>query len=75
MYKNELAFKDHNRGFEVAKNLLEESYVVMLSYEEDLLIVNWEWCPTPQANRNCVVFMSQEEYEEELNKLYEDMQE
>lgn len=67
MYKNEIAFKDHDRGFEVAKKLLEEEYVVMLSHEEDLLIVNWEWCEAPQANRNYVVFMSLDEYEKNLS--------
>lgn len=67
MYKNEIAFKDHDRGFEVAKKLLEEEYVVMLSHEEDLLIVNWEWCEAPQANRNYVVFMSRDEYEKNLS--------
>lgn len=70
MYKNEIAFKNHDRGIEVAKKLLEEEYVVMLSHEEDLLIVNWEWCDAPQADRNCVVFMPRYEYDEELDKLY-----
>lgn len=69
MYQNEIAFKNHERGFEVAKKLLEEEYVVMLSHEEDLLIVNWEWCEAPQADRNRVVFMSRYEYDEELDKL------
>lgn len=70
MYKNEIAFKDHDKGLEVAKRLLEEEYVVMLSHEENLLIVNWEWCDAPQADRNCVVFMSRYEYDEELDKIY-----
>lgn len=69
MYKNEIAFKNHDRGIEVAKRLLEEEYVVMLSHEEDLLIVNWEWCSASQADRNCVVFMSRYEYDDELDKL------
>ena len=71
MYKNEIAFKNHERGFEVAKKLLEEEYVVMLSHEEDLLIVNWEWCEAPQADRNCIVFMPRYEYEEEFDKHYD----
>lgn len=70
MYKNEIAFKDHFNGMTVAEMLLEEGNVVMLSYEEDLLIVNWEWCESGFANRNDVVFMSQWEYEEELDKVY-----
>jgi len=70
MYKNEIAFKDHFNGMTVAEMLLEEGNVVMLSYEDDLLIVNWEWCESGFANRNDVVFMSQWEYEEELDKVY-----
>ena len=66
MYGNEIAFKDHINGMSVAEMLLEEGNVVMLSYEDDLLIVNWEWCEGGFANRNDVVFMSQWEYEEEL---------
>ena len=65
MYKNEIAFKNHERGIEVAKKLLEEEYVVMLSHEENLLIVNWELCDAPQADRNCMVFMSRDEFETE----------
>lgn len=40
MYKNEITFENHETGMEVAKLLLTEGYVVMLSYEEYLLIVN-----------------------------------
>lgn len=70
MYGNEIAFKDHINGMSVAEMLLEEGNVVMLSYEDDLLIVNWEWCESGFANRNDVVFMSQWEYEEELDRVY-----
>ena len=33
--KNEIAFKNHSRGLGVAKALLDEGNVVMLSYEEE----------------------------------------
>ena len=66
--KNELAFKDHNRGLQVAMALLDESYVVMLSYEEDLLIINYEWSEH-HADRNDMVFMRRDEYEEEIDKI------
>jgi len=65
--KNELVFKNHCRGFEVAKTLLDEGYVVMLSYEEEFLVLNWKWS-THGADRNDVVFMSVEEHELELDK-------
>lgn len=70
MFRNEIAFKDHKRGMEVAKALLDESYVVLLSYEENLLIINYEWSEC-YANRNDVVFMSRWDFEEnyvQLNK-------
>lgn len=70
MFKNEIAFKDHWNGMQVAEMLLQEGNVVMLSYEEKLLIVNWEWCESGFANRNDVIFMSRWEYEEELDKVY-----
>lgn len=68
MFKNEIAFKDHNRGLEVAKALLDESYVVLLSYEENLLIVNYEWSEC-NADRNDVVFMSRWEFEENYEQM------
>ena len=33
--RNELVFKNHENGFKVAKMLLDEGNVVMLSYEEE----------------------------------------
>ena len=63
MYNNELAFRNHEKGLLVAKALLDEHYVVLLSYEENLLIINWEY--SPKSNRNDVVFMNREEFEEE----------
>lgn len=69
MYKNEITFKNHKNGLVVAKALLDEDYVVMLSYENDLLIVNYIWSQN-YADRNDVVFMDRLEYEEELDKVY-----
>lgn len=70
--KNQLAFRDHTNGIVVMKMLLEEGYVVMLSYEEELLILNYEWSEN-NANRNDMVFMRRDEYEEELDKHYENV--
>lgn len=63
MYQNELAFKNHENGWDVAKKLLDEHYVVLLSREENLLILNWEW--SHLCDRNDVVFMDRCEFEEE----------
>ena len=62
--KNQLVFKNHDRGFEVAKALLDEGNVVLLSYEEEFLIINWEWCESGYADRNEVVFRAKWEDEE-----------
>ncbi len=59
---NELSFYNHERGMAVAKALLDEHYVVLLSYEDNLLIINYEWSPI--TDRNDVVFMRRDEFEE-----------
>jgi len=70
--KNELAFTDYERGFDVAKALLDEGYIVMLSYEEKFLILNYEFSEH-YADRNDVVFMRRDEYEERFDEQYEDI--
>ena len=72
MFKNELSFRNHDNALKVAKALLDEDYVVLLSYEEELLIINYEWSEN-NADRNYMVFMSKYEYEEELSKQYDDI--
>ena len=70
--RNEIAFKNHSRGLGVAKALLDEGNVVMLSYEEEFLILNWEFSEHG-ADRNDVVFMRRDEFEEEFDEQYEDI--
>lgn len=53
--ENEIAFTNHENAFEVARKLIEENYVVMISQEEQLYIVNYIW--SPNGDRNDVVFM------------------
>ena len=66
--KNEITFKNYENGLKVAQMLLDEGNVVLLSYEEGLLVINWEWSER-DADRNDVVFMRRDEYEEELDKI------
>lgn len=68
MYENEIVFKNHNKGLEVAKALLDEDYVVMLSYEEQRLVIDYEFSEH-RADRNDMVFMRRDEYEEEVYNL------
>ena len=63
---NEISFYNHEMGLRVAKALLDEHYVVMLSYEEDLLIINYEW--SHESNRDDMIFMRRDEFEEEYMK-------
>lgn len=70
--KNEIAFKNHSRGLGVAKALLDEGNVVMLSYEEEFLILNWEFSEHG-ADRNDVVFMQRDEYDTLEDKLCDDI--
>lgn len=72
MYKNEITFKNHENGMKVAKALLDEDYVVLLSYEEQLLIVNYEWSERG-ADRNDMVFMRRDEYEEDMDKFAQEV--
>lgn len=73
MYKNELAFMNHDNAMKVAQMLLDENYVVMLSLEEQLIILNWEW--SPYSDRNYIAFMTNEELEEKYYEKVEDEEE
>ena len=72
MFKNEIVFLNHEKGLEVAKALLNENYVVLLSYKKNLLILNYELSECG-ADRSDIVFMSRNEYEEENSKHYEEI--
>lgn len=59
IYVQELSFSDKERAFEVAKLLLEENYVVMVSKEEELVVINFQY--SYNSNRNDVIFLNKEE--------------
>lgn len=71
---NEITFKNHRKGLAVAKALLDEEYVVMLSYEEELLILNYEWSANG-ADRNDMVFMPRDRFELKYCELINDDEE
>ena len=64
--ERELVFHSIEAAQSVMNSLVEEGYVCMLSKEENLYIVNFIW--TYNANRNDVVFMAREDYDEEFVK-------
>ena len=60
---HEIACHSLENAFNFAKNLMDEDYVVMLSKEENLYIVNYVWSEHG-ADRNDVVFISREDFED-----------
>lgn len=74
--KNEIAFNNRDDALKVADILVSNGYVVMLSVEERLTILNYldgsysSYLETVIADRNSVVFMTREEYDTE-NFTYE----
>ncbi|MCR5811383.1 MAG: hypothetical protein K6G34_08285 [Lachnospiraceae bacterium] len=59
----ELTTKSFSTATTFADLLLEEEYVVMLSREEDLYVINYIWSERG-ADRNDVVFMDRCDFEE-----------
>jgi len=61
--KNEIALHGFGDAVAIAKTLLDNGYVAMISREENLYIVNYIWSPN-DANRNDVAFMNRDELED-----------
>jgi len=74
---NELGFYDEKAALTVAEKLIKESYVVMLSKEESLTILSFEW--SLKSDRNDIIFKRKDEECEEcenfedLNKSIDDI--
>ena len=60
---NEIALHSFEDAVAISKVLLDNGYVTMISQEEKLYIVNFEWSSN-HADRNDVVFLSIEEFED-----------
>ena len=63
--ENEVAIKDRDNALKMMEMLLEEGYVVMMSREEDLYILNWVWTEV-DSDRNYICFNHRDYIEEEL---------
>lgn len=61
---NEIACHDFESAVKIAELLIKENYVVMLSSEENLTIVNYLFGGLEQADRNEVCFQYREEVED-----------
>lgn len=64
---NELAFFNEDEALQVAAILMRNDYCVLLSKEEDLIIINYEY--SQYSDRNDVVFMSAEEFDSKYYKV------
>lgn len=67
MFKNEIAVSDKEAAMKIANILVDEEYCVMLSREEDLYIINFEY--SEFSDRNNVIFMSREDFEQKFEEV------
>ena len=58
---NEIAIREKEAALQLIGILVEEEHCVMLSKEEDLYIINYEY--SKYSNRNNIVFMDREEFD------------
>lgn len=70
MFKNEIAIRNKEAAMRVVSCLVEEEYCVMLSREEDLYIINFEY--SEYSDRNNVIFMQKDEFEENYCPVMDD---
>lgn len=64
--RNEIACNNFEGAVTIAKILLDNDYVVMLSREEDLIVVNYEW--SLYGDKNGIVFQNADEFEIEQTR-------
>ena len=67
MSEFEIAINDYHDATTIAEILMNNDYVVMMSREENLYILNVLW--SASCNRNDVVFMDRGEFEEKYMEV------
>lgn len=55
--------KNYSQAFDLIKILMDNGYVCCVSYEENLIIIDYVYGLDCKSDRNGIVFMSREEYE------------
>lgn len=65
--EHEIALHDKETALKIANILVDEDYVVMISREEDLYIVNYLYAQ--YSDRNYVVFMDRDEFDTDYYKI------
>lgn len=63
----EIAIQDKESALEIVKILVEEEYCVLLSKEESLYIINYEY--SEYSDRNNVIFMDRETFEQKFKEI------
>ena len=66
----EIAVSNKESALKIVGLLVEEEYCVMLSREENLYVINYEYAQ--DADRNDVIFMSRDEFETKYCEIIED---
>ena len=64
---NEIALHDKETALKIANILVDEDYVVMISREEDLYIINYLYAQ--YSDRNDVVFKARDEFDTDYYKI------
>ena len=65
--RDEIALHDKETALKIANILVDEDYVVMISREENLYIINYLYAQ--YSDRNGVVFMDREEFDTDYYKI------
>lgn len=65
--RDEISLHDKETALKIANILVDEDYVVMISKEEDLYIVNYLYAQ--YSDRNDVVFMTRDEFDTDYYKI------
>lgn len=66
---NEIACGSFEDASKIVEILIKNNYVCMLSQEENLTIINYEW--EEYCDRNGMIFRNREDWEWEEEKEYE----
>lgn len=67
MFENEIAVRNKEAAMKVVSCLVEEEYCIMLSREEDLYIIDFEY--SEYSDRNNVIFMNREDFEQKFEEI------
>ena len=67
MFKNGIAVSDKEAAMKIANILVDEEYCVMLSREEDLYIIDFEY--SEYSDRNNVIFMDRGTFEQKFKEI------